>query len=350
MRAVPMLVIKSAVPCLLYANNAPIGEVTQDQPAGLPVPENGRCYVHYVPLAQGHIPGAFRLDFAEGTLTAPQEALPARLVRWPRGVVEAEIFPEASPSNSFLPVTPDLLSQINLRDGYRATLLRYVTNWLVVEDDAGNAVLSLSLPSGRPELLALDLEGRQAVAVRSQGVSDWVVIAAPDGDQGGAWRELFRESSARVDVDEHGEVTSLLPMGDTAGHARLTTWTYADGQYTEQQHLVWFEGDPRIPESAEDTARAFLEAWALGQAEEATGYLSQELATGLTIEQIGDFLGAYERVEAARFAPLSAEGEVTLALVRREGDGLYGARPLGIRCIEQANDKGNWKVDNIRPL
>lgn len=347
MRAVPMLVVKSAVPCLLYANNAPIGEVDHDNPAGLPMPENGRCYLHYVPLAQGHIPGAFRLDFSEGTLTAPQNALPARLVCWPRGVVEAEILPEASANNSFLPVTPDLLSHLDLHDGRRATLLRYVTNWLVVEDEDGNNLLSLSLPSGRPELVPIDLEGSQAVAVRSQGVSDWVVVAAPEGD---AWRELFRVSSARVDVDKNGEVTSLLPLGDTAGHAKLTTWTYAAGQYTEQQNIVWFEGDPKTPQNAEETARAFLEAWALNLTDEGRGYLSSELSGGLTDEQIGNFLGAYDRVDTARFSPLTAEGEVPLAVVRREGDGYYGARPLAIRCIEQADDKGNWKVDNIRPL
>ena len=179
MRAVPMLVVKSAVPCLLYANNAPIGEVDPDNPAGLPMPENGRCYLHYVPLAQGHIPGAFRLDFAEGALAAPQSALPARLLCWPRGVVEAEILPEASPANSFLPVTPDVLSHMELNDGRRATLLRYVANWLVIEDAEGNNLLSVSLPNGRPELLSTNLEGVQAVAVRSQGVSDWVASAPP---------------------------------------------------------------------------------------------------------------------------------------------------------------------------
>jgi hypothetical protein len=347
MRAVPMLVIKSIVPCLLYANNAPVGEISEDHPAGLPMPENGRCYIHYVPLTLGRIPGAFRLDFTAGQLTTPDGTVPARLVRWPRGVVEAEILPETSASNGFLPVAPDTLSHIDLSEGNRAYLLRYVTNWLVVEDSSGNTMLSVSLPNGRPELQLLDLEGRQAVAARSQGVSDWVVICAADADE---WKELFRVSSARVDVDRSGEVTSLLPLGDTTGHARLTTWTFSGGQYTEQQNIVWFDGDPKIPQTPEDTGRAFLEAWALGLTGEAMEYLSHDLSGGLSEPEIHEFLGAYERIEAARYAPICADGEITLALVRREGEGLFGARPLAIRCVEEENDKGKWKIDNIRPL
>lgn len=45
-----------------------------------------------------------------------------------------------------------------------------------------------------------------------------------------------------------------------------------------------------------------------------------------------------------------AEGEVALALVRKEGSEIFGARPVAIKVIEEENEKGKWKVDNIRAL
>lgn len=350
MRAVPMLVLRSSVPCLLFANNAPAGEISREHPAGLPMPENGRCYIHYIPLSQGRLPGAFRLDFTGGELMEPGTQLPARIVRWPRGVVEAEIDPEQNPGPSFLPLAPDTLSTVDLRGGVRAYILRYVSYWLVLEDRDGRALLSAPLPGNRtPEVLALSIGGREAVAARAQGpVCDWVVIAAPQQD--GEWKELFRLENGQMEVDRSGDVTSLIPLADTAGHAELTVWSYVDGQYTETRNTVWLDGEPRLPESGEDTARAFLEAWALGLRDEAYWYLSADLQAGLEADDIATFLGEYDRIETARFAPMTAEGEVALALVRRENKDFFGARPVGIKIIEEENDKGKWKVDNIRAL
>jgi hypothetical protein len=350
MRAIPMLVVRSSVPCLLFANNAPAGEISKEHPAGLPMPENGRCYIHYVPLAQGRLPGAFRLDFSSGELVQPGEDIPARIVRWPRGVIEAEIEPERNPGQGFVPLAPDTLSYADLRDGIRAYILRYVSYWLVLEDQEGKALLSVPLPGGRtPEVMVLNIGGREAVAARAQGsVCDWVVIAAPQ--ENGDWKELFRLENGQMDVDKNGEITSLIPLADTAGHAELTVWSYVGGEYVETRNIVWLDGEPHLPASAEDTARAFLEAWAMGLREEALDYLSQELRAGLSEDDISSFLGDYERIEAARFAPMYAEGEIALALVRKEHGDLFGARPVAIKVIAEESDKGKWKVDNIRAL
>lgn len=350
MRAVPMLVVRSSVPCLLFANNAPAGEVSRDHPAGLPMPENGACYLHYIPLAAGRLPGAFRLEFTGGELQQPNAGALARVVRWPRGVIEAEIEPESSQGGGFVPIAPDTLSYVDLRSGLRAYILRYVTHWLVVEDPEGRALFSASLPGGgAPEVLQLSIGGREAVAARARGaVCDWVVIAAPQ--ENGEWKELFRLENGQMDVGENGDVTSLIPLADTAGHAELTVWSYADGAYTETRSIVWLDGEPHIPASAEETARAFLEAWAMGLRDEALRYMSSDLRGGLSEEDIGNFLGEYDRIETARFAPMTAEGEVALALVRKEEGGLFGARPLGIKVMEEQTEAGKWKVDNIRAL
>lgn len=350
MRAVPMLVLRSSVPCLLFANNAPAGEISREHPAGLPMPENGRCYIHYVPLSQGRLPGAFRLDFTGGELVEPDAAVPARIVRWPRGVIEAEIEPEQNPGPGFVPLAPDTLSTADLKNGVRAYILRYVSFWLVLEDTDGRALLSVPLPGSRtPEVLALSIGGREAVAARAQGpVCDWVVIAAPGEDS--EWKELFRLENGQMDVDRNGDITSLIPMADTAGHAELTVWSYSGGQYAETRNIVWLDGEPRVPQSEADTASAFLEAWALGLREEAYWYLSADLQSGLDAEDIATFLGQYDRIEAARYAPMTAEGEIALALVRRETQGFFGARPVAIRIVAEENEKGKWKVDNIRAL
>jgi hypothetical protein len=350
MRVVPMLVVRSSVPCLLFANNAPAGEVSRDHPAGLPMPENGTCYIHYIPLSTGRLPGAFRLEFASGEMQQPGKEVPARIVRWPRGVIEAEIDPESNPGPGFMPLAPDTLTYVDLRSGARAYILRYVTYWLVVEDQTGRALLSASLPGGRaPEIVPLDIGGQEAVAARAQGpVCDWVVIAAPQ--ENGEWKELFRLENGQMDVSPNGDVTSLIPMADTAGHAELTVWSYADGQYVETRNIVWLDGEPHRPEGREDTARAFLEAWAMGLREEALTYLSTDLRGGLSEEDIGTFLGEYDRIESARFAPMTAEGEVALALVRREQGDVFGARPVAIKITEEETETGKWKVDNIRAL
>lgn len=350
MRAIPMLVVRSSVPCLLFANNAPAGEISREHPAGLPMPENGRCYIHYVPLSQGRLPGAFRLDFSGGELIQPDANVPARIVRWPRGVIEAEIEPEHNPGPGFVPLAPDTLSYTDLQHSVRAYILRYVSYWLVLEDQDGKALLSVPLPGNHtPEVLQLSIGGQEAVAARAQGpVCDWVVIAAPQDN--GEWKELFRLENGQIDVDRNGDITSLIPMGDTTGHAELIVWNYVDGQYTETRNIVWLDGEPHTPQTQEETARAFLEAWAMGLREEALDYLSSDLKSGLSGDDIGGFLGEYERIEAARFAPMYAEGEVALALVRKENSDLFGARPVAIKVIEEENEKGKWKVDNIRAL
>ena len=349
MRTVPMLVVKSTVPSLLYLNNAPAGEIGPDTPAGIPMPENGPCYLHYVPLARGCLPGAFRLDFHDGELAPVGEDLPARVTLWPRGVVEAEIEPQSAPDRSFVPLAPDTLSFVDLTGNRRAYLLRYVSHWLVIEENSGGTLLSLPLPGERvPELVVLNLDGREAVAAKAPGPNcDWVVIAAEGAD---GWQELFRLTDAQVELDGHGNVTSLAALGDTAGHGELTTWQYADGRYTESRSIVWLDGEPHLPQSAEDTARAFLEAWLVGQSDEAMDYLSEELRSGLGLGDIANFLGNYEAVSNARYAPFAAEGEVTLALLRRENGVVTGARPVAIKCIQQSSDTGQWKVDNIRAL
>lgn len=350
MRPVPMLVIRSTVPCLLFANNAPAGEISREHPAGLPMPENGRCYIHYVPLAQGRLTGAFRLEFSGGELVQPLDGVPARIVRWPRGVIEAEIEPERNPGQGFVPLAPDTLTYADLKSGVRAYVLRYVTYWLVLEDPDGQALLTLPLPGSRaPEVLILDIGGTEAVAARASGaVCDWVVIAAPQ--ENGDWKELFRLENGQIEVDRNGDVTCLMPMSDTAGHAELTVWSYVDGQYAETRNIVWMDGEPRKPNNSEETARAFLEAWAMGLKDEALGYLSSDLRSGLSEEDIGGFLGEYERIEAARFAPMHAEGEVALALVRKEQGELFGARPVAIKVVEEESENGKFKVDNIRAL
>lgn len=350
MRSIPMLVVRSTVPCLLFANNAPAGEISRDHPAGLPMPENGRCYIHFIPLTQGRLPGAFRLEFSSGELMQPLDDVPARIVRWPRGVIEAEIEPAQNPSTGFVPLAPDTLSYADLRSGTRAYILRYVSYWLVMEDQEGRALLSVPLPGGRtPEVMVLNIGGREAVAARASGaVCDWVVIAAPQ--ENGEWKELFRLENGQIEVDSNGDITSLIPMADTTGHAELTVWSYVDGQYTETRNVVWMDGEPRQPATPEETARAFLEAWAMGLKDEALGFLSNDLRQGLSEEDIGGFLGEFERIEAARFAPMYAEGEVALALVRKEQGDLFGARPVAIKVVEEETGTGKWKVDNIRAL
>ena len=350
MRPVPMLVVRSTVPCLLFANNAPAGEISREHPAGLPMPENGRCYIHFIPLAQGRLAGAFRLEFSGGELVHPLADVPARVTRWPRGIVEAEIDPERSPALETVPLAPDTLTYADLRSGVRAYVLRYVSHWLVLEEPGGRALLTLPLPGSRtPELMVLNIGGTEAVAARAGGaVCDWVVIAAPQQD--GEWKELFRLENGQIEVDPNGDVTSLIPMADTAGHAELTVWSYADGQYAETRNIVWMDGEPRKPANPEETAKAFLEAWAMDLKDEALGFLSSDLRAGLSEEDIGGFLGDFERIDAARFAPMHGEGEVALALVKKEIGELFGARPVAIKVVEEESEKGKWKVDNIRAL
>ncbi len=349
MRPVPMLVIRSTVPCLLFANNAPAGEISREHPAGLPMPENGRCYIHYVPLSQGRMAGAFRLDFSAGELSQPVESIPARITRWPRGILEAEIDPERSPTTETVPLAPDTLTYTDLRGGVRAYILRYVSHWLVLEESGGRALLTLPLPGNRtPEIVTLSIGGTEAVAARAGGaLCDWVVIAAP---QDGEWKELFRLEHGQIELDRNGDVTCLIPMADTAGHAELTVWSYTGGQYTETRNVVWMDGEPRQPANQEETAKAFLEAWAMGLKDEALEFLSADLRGGLSEEDIGGFLGQFDRIDAARFAPIHGEGEVALALVRKEAGDIFGARPVAIKLVEEASEKGKWKVDNIRAL
>ncbi len=143
-------------------------------------------------------------------------------------------------------------------------------------------------------------------------------------------------------VMEDGTVRLVEDLNDTVGHARLSVFQPAGGDWQlVHTEMLWAQGAPRWPETSEDTALAALEAWFLGLTEEAMGYMTPGAAQKLQEAVSPEALGAV----TMRYAAPGNKASVGLVeMVNRQ---VARIKPLYFKALPMGGAQGTWRIGDL---
>ena len=291
----------------------------------------GVQYLELRPFDPDTPAAALRLTFEDGRLTGGVTGN-AFAVQWPDGRVELEMRAPARETDA-----PRLLASAG----------EYL---LVAENGAAsfgrNAGEAVFLPVTAPQsatLRALATPGLYA----AEGECAQGRFAAVLGAQG-APEVAVCACGATANVDANGTLRALEPAGDFAGHAYACTYAPdAEGAWRQvAREPAWEPGAPRAPQTPEETARAFLEAWRLGLTGEAARYAGPDPGGAHRAEQhsgraerLAAAAGTYDAVVAL---PPDGSGETAVGVLRAEGEHIAGVRRIAYEARRDVT--GAWKL------
>lgn len=312
----PMLTVTGA-PGIVYLNGIFCGETGA---AALPVGMRGVQYLELRPFDPDTPAAALRLTFEDGRLTGGVTGN-AFAVQWPDGRVELEMRAPA-------------------READAPRLLASAGEYLLVSENGAasfgrNAGEAVFLPVTAPQsatLRALAAPGLYA----AEGECAQGRFAAVLGAQG-APEVAACACGATANVDANGTLRALEPAGDFAGHAYACTYAPdAEGAWRQvAREPAWEPGAPRAPQTPEETARAFLEAWRLGLTGEAARYAANPHEAA----RLAAAAGTYDAVVAL---PPDGSGETAVGVLSAEGEHIAGVRRIAYEARRDVT--GAWKL------
>ena len=317
----PTLVLSAPHPGILYINGRFAGEVSHQNPLFRPVSAQGALYLDYRPLTNACLAMARRLVFSGGEPMAASadDAEDMNIVVWPGGVTEIEFEPRPCPT----PVQRFQLFGHSL--AFEPESLRLSCD--------GRSLCTLPEGAHAPELRRL--KNGCALIGGCTGGKYLLTTDESLGRQTG----LLRASQLDIEADER--IRAVNSASDLVGHATLETWRLApEGLMLVSSEAAWAHGAPRWPTTAEDTARAAVEAALEGLEAEAENYLSPALRIQDPLHNIGE---ACDLCVKMRYAPPDARPCV--GLLHLEGEHMARVRPLYYRASPSGCPQGPWQID-----
>lgn len=238
-----------------------------------------------------------------------------RLIDWGGGLTELIArfarMPQREPE-------PALLDRIEFEtaDG-KAEIALYRDCGLRLSVAADGRETSMAVCGGtNGKLQALDVGGERLLILLAEGCfseedGQKSRIVALDG-------ELRIAASMQGDLCEvrDGYLTAITALGTVSGHERrqrMELFSRAEKPQEARTDIGFFTHPRREPETAAETALAFLQCVKLGLADEAFGLLSAQLAEALDEETLFAFFGDFDE---ARLCPRQPDGGVTVGAVR----------------------------------
>lgn len=317
----PVLIVTSEVPGALYLNGRYAGEVGSEAETALPIAPRGPILIEHRPLVAGYLPMARRLTLSGGRPIALTDAAGVEAVAWPGGAIELLLTPE--PGNS------------------RAREI-YDENGLLIERIGGALAATKAgtrrvypLPDGARDPEIVRLPG--ALGLRGEcGAGAYLIALGDDGTE-----PILSVFGREASFSPSGEARALEDMDDLVGHARLTRWELADGQFTPVAvENFWTRGAPEWPTTPEGAALAALQAARLGLMDEARSYL----APGATADAL-DAAAASGGALPLKY-PL-ADGRPAVGLIDLTGDWLAIIRPVYYHASPLGGPQGVWRLDRL---
>lgn len=317
----PTLVLNAPHPGILYINGRFAGEVAPQNPLFRPVSAQGALYLDYRPLTNACMPMARRLVFSGGEpmSASADDAENMNIIVWSGGITEIEFEPRPYPA----PVQRFQLS------GHNFT---FETESLRLSCD-GRSLCTLPEGAQPPELRRLK-NGCALIGSCSGGKYLLTTDENLNRQTG-----LLRANQLDIEADER--IRAVNAASDLVGHATLETWQLApDGLMLVSSEATWTHGAPRWPATAEDTARAAVEAALEGLESEAENYLSPALRIQDPLHTIGEICDLCVKM---RYAPPDARPCV--GLLRLEGEHMARVRPLYYRACPSGSPQNPWQIE-----
>lgn len=315
------LVICAAQPGMLYLNGYFAGEVAPDEPLIRPVAQRGAVYLDYRPLKGGWLPAARKIVFSGGVplKESVEEAEDIGAVVWPGNICEIEITPPpcgAADARKFsigghgFSIRGEV-PKLYCGDRLLGTLPEGALVPRLYETPAGCVFLG-EAPGGM-YLLSADAQLERGTGFLS---------------------------ADKIEFSADGSIRALLSENDFAGHGAAEKWQLTpEGLQLISSEPVWSGGSPRMPERAQDTVIAAVQAALLGRAEEAEQYLSDALRSE---NPLNGLYGKYEMCTEMKYA--HPDNRPCVALIRLIGEHMAYAEPLYYICVRR---DGRYWIESI---
>ena len=308
MHAIPVLIIKSPTPGLLFVNGHAACEI--DGAASLPVGNTGDAFLLFTPYGD-FLPTALRLSFTGGDLV--MKDYPCKVTLWPDNIAEIELAPK--PIGTAMPGrTADELRT----GGMIFSLIRQEGFTLLVEgEDTDRVLCRLYMPKAHTgSLRVLNIAGGEVVgALMDEDIGQRLLLF--ETDSSGQLKMLIDASGDTIRFEDDGEaIRTVKSLSDEAGHGEVCVYRRRSGGAYElnsrEYPLEHGEADTR--KTSRSYALAFAQALALGLEDEALSYVSPKYLGEIGAYEMRMFLGAYSDVEEARYCP-AMQSETALALI-----------------------------------
>lgn len=320
----PMLAIRAQHEGLLYINGGFSGELGPERALFRPVNPYGALYLDYRPLTDDRRPMARRLVFSGGNVLreSVENAAGVSIVLWPSGVIEMELEADAwAPSR-----------QVFTLDGRQFMLEGDREQRLYCEGR-----LLGTLPSGAdiPELHRL-----QAAAALLGECRDGMYLMTLNREMRAMTGFLMAQ---RIRLESGEKAVSLLDPHDLVGHATREHWQIGEnGLDLLHSEPTWTDGAPRLPQSAEETAIAAVEASLAGRFDEAERYLTPALRKQNPLEGVGE---SCDLCVPMKYAP--PDGRSSVGLLQLDGANMARVRPLYFRALPAIDAQTPFQIDAL---
>lgn len=285
-----------SVPCALMVNGTLCG-TSSDSPV-LPVSPNGMVFITCLPLATAgspvYLPHTVCFSLQQGI---PLEAVyGCKLYMYASGVLDVELLPVVHHGDIETPPYSVSRATFTHSGHSHAATLFYDNGWRLAIEETGKDMLLLCQPiddmiEGKVQSVNcftssdILVTGRGSHSVRSLLFSS----------VGGKYA-LVADENARCAIMGHTPVFTQ-PLMDVASHEKRFSLSMQDDKPVKSASVFGhFSASPTPPASAALICAALCEAVSLSLVEEALGFLTPELKADMTLSDLSEFFGAFERV------------------------------------------------------
>ncbi len=296
MRLPVLHLLVPSVPCVLMVNGTLCG-TSADSPV-LPVSPNGTVFITCLPLAHSGnticLPHTVSLPLHQGLPNGPVYG--CKLYIYTSGAMDVELKPVVyQQEKEEAPYTVSRATFSHSGHTHAATLY-YDSGWHVAIEETGKDLLLLCQPvhdlvEGRVQAISCFTSSDILVAGRGEH-GPRSILFSPIGGR----YALVADEEAICTVEGRA-ATFTQPLRDVSSHEKRFTYSLqGDNIVQGDPSYGHFSAKPGQLASPSLVCAALCEAVSLSQLDEALSYMTQDLKQGMTLSDLVEFFGEFEKV------------------------------------------------------
>ena len=305
---------RQAVPQIVFLNGQMIGDTSSELVC--PVSPDGTIYITTVPLEQGYLPQAMKLQLLQGQLI--EAPLGGRCflegetihLQWQTERIHTQKI------NKY-PHTIARETLLLFEKMHQITLFEEQQTYLAIEEAETGALRLLYQAEDwqRAKIEKVSLITQEDILINGEGANGMrCIYCTPEQTH---YRVMLDEN-ANAAV-ENGQLAISCNLQDALGHRQTVYYAYRDATWQIQKKTVEEIEADRFPLMTEEqTARAFAEAVLYRHEKEMQGCLEE--SWDLSLEQASEFFGSFDHVYAAK---TGNEGQILLQLAVKLFENAY---------------------------